>query len=201
MIRVYSADKIIYLTSLKALPAASKGSILVQVSSQNELADFYQKLLTQKEINEIYFYNADPAFLFQWFKAMFEIIEAAGGLVRNPKNEYLFIYRHNKWDLPKGKIEKGEAVKIAAIREVEEECGVSGLTIIKELRPTYHTYNLNEKAILKPTYWYEMECTQSTGIKPQLEEGITEVKWLKKEELEMVRKNTYASIEEVISGL
>ena len=53
------------------------------------------------------------------------LIEAAGGLVKNENGDYLFIYRNDKWDLPKGKIEKDEKTKVAAVREVEEECGIA----------------------------------------------------------------------------
>ena len=46
----------------------------------------------------------------------------------------LFIYRFNKWDLPKGKLNKGEKKQDCAIREVEEECGICNLQIEMRLR-------------------------------------------------------------------
>jgi hypothetical protein len=74
------------------------------------------------------------------FVARFTLIEAAGGLVKNSKEEYLFIYRLGKWDLPKGKAEYNESPEETAIREVEEECGLKNLKIEKKLGKTFHTY-------------------------------------------------------------
>lgn len=201
MIKIHSADKIVYLTTKNNLPRLSNGSIHINVSSEKELSELYEILIKHKEITQIYFFDDSESSLFKRFKSMFEIVEAAGGLVKNSKNEYLFIFRHNKWDLPKGKIEKEESVRKAAKREVEEECGISGLKITKELMPTFHTYYMNEKAVLKPTYWFEMDCSDTSDLVPQLEEGITEVRWLSLKELKMVRENTYPSIKDVISGL
>lgn len=201
MIKIHSADKIIYLSNNNDLPLQSKRCVIISVLSSEELAEHYAASVKQPEIKEIYFYNENESLLFIWFKSMFNLIEAAGGLVRNSKNEYLFIFRNNKWDLPKGKIEKGESIRKAAKREVEEECGIKGLTIIKELTPSFHTYFIGEKAILKPTYWFEMECSDTSDLVPQLEEGITEVKWLGLNKLGMVRENTYDSIIDVISEL
>jgi 8-oxo-dGTP pyrophosphatase MutT (NUDIX family) len=201
MIKIHSADKIIYLTNSSTLLKSDESSIIVNVSSEKELTEFYDVLIKSGKIKDIYFFNESEGLLFDWFKCMFKIIEAAGGLVKNADNEYLFILRHGKWDLPKGKIEKGESIKNAAIREVEEECGISGLTITEGIKPTYHTYHINDKAILKPTYWFKMDCSDTSKLIPQQEEGITEVRWLKLKELEMVRNNTYESIKDVIAEL
>ena len=83
--------------------------------------------------------------LFSEFKKQFKNIEAAGGLVFNQKNEILAIHRLGKWDLPKGKVENGESINDAALREVEEECGVTNLQICQEHESTYHTYWMNNK--------------------------------------------------------
>ena len=56
-------------------------------------------------------------------------INAGGGLVQNQAGEYLLIHRNGLWDLPKGKQEEGEDIALTALREVEEECGISGLLI------------------------------------------------------------------------
>ena len=161
----------------------------------------FNKLANNKKLTEIYFFNGNLQQLFNYFSGMFRIIEAAGGLVKNEKGEYLFIFRNGKWDLPKGKIEKGEGIKTAAIREVEEECGISGLSIIKELPPTYHTYTMEEKAILKCTYWFEMSCDDTSAILvPQIEEGITAVEWIATKNLKKVFKNTFESIKEVLKS-
>ncbi len=77
------------------------------------------------------------------------LIEAGGGVVLNDRGEFLVILRNGIWDLPKGKLEKGEDFATAAMREVEEETGLHGLKMLDPLSSTYHTYNLKGKRILK----------------------------------------------------
>lgn len=132
--------------------------------------------------------------LWKKFVSFYNIIEAAGGLVLNKQKEILMIYRLGKWDLPKGKIEKGEKKKDAAIREVEEECGIDQLEIIHKLNTTYHCYFLKKKRVLKKSYWYLMQTTYQDELTPQLEENITEVRWVNKNEIPELLNNTYASI-------
>lgn len=149
-------------------------------------------------LNKLYIIHEDVDFAFAEFAKLYEIIEAAGGLVKNTKNEILVIYRRNIWDLPKGKIEENELPNIAAIREVEEECGITDLEILDLLNITYHTYQLNGKDILKRTYWYEMVYSGIQNPKPQIEEEITEAKWLNTNNLEEITNNTFPSIIEVL---
>lgn len=149
-------------------------------------------------LNKLYIIHSDVDFAFKEFTTLYQIIEAAGGLVKNTKSEILVIYRRNVWDLPKGKIEENELPNIAAIREVEEECGISELEILDLLDITYHTYKLNGKNILKRTYWYEMVSNGDENPKPQIEEEITEVKWLKTNNLQEIINNTFPSIIEVL---
>jgi 8-oxo-dGTP pyrophosphatase MutT (NUDIX family) len=201
MIKITSTGKIIRLISNYKLSEPPAGFISVEVLSAEEMKSFYSILIGSSEINEIRFYNKDENLLFEWFKSMFKIVEAAGGVVKNPNNEYLFIFRNGKWDLPKGKIEKNELVKDAAIREVEEECGISKLEIVKELPTTYHTYSIEDKAILKPTYWFEMSSSDGSKLVPQTEEGITDVQWIKDGDISKVRENTYGSILDLIEEL
>lgn len=201
MIKVHSADKSIYLTTTGTIPKLQHGRIMVSVSSAKEISDFYDILISHNAIKEIFFYNMNEDLLFEWFKSKFKIVEAAGGLVKNPEGQYLFIFRNGKWDLPKGKIEKEESVEKAAVREVEEECGISQLTISKEIKPTYHTYHMNEKQVLKPTYWFKMDCSDISILVPQEEEGITEVRWISPKDFEIVKENTYESIKDVISEI
>lgn len=201
MTKIFSEGKIVRLTNSNALFEPQPGSILLNVSSAKEVRDFYHELIHSKDVNEITFCNADEEFLLDSFKKMFTLVEAAGGLVKNDRGEYLFIFRKGKWDLPKGKIEKGEGIKTAAIREVEEECGIGGLEIVGEMETTYHTYFIKEKPVLKPTYWFRMSSNDKSVLKPQLEEGITEVRWLLPKDFGMVRENSYDSIRDVIELL
>ncbi len=134
------------------------------------------------------------------FSHHFDFIQAAGGLVTDVNKKILFIYRLSKWDLPKGKVEKNEALDQAALREVEEECSISELALQEKLCTTYHTYIQDGIPILKATEWYLMDFTGTEIPKPQLIEGITDVKWigLDDEMIKEVRRNTYPSVLDVL---
>ena len=129
----------------------------------------------------------------------FPIIKAAGGLVVKNKNEVLLIFRYGKWDIPKGKAEVGESTEETALREVEEETGVTGLKIIKPLLPTFHSYRLEGKRVIKKTYWYEMSYQDDSNILPQVLENITIVKWLSKKDLPWAMMSSHASIIDLLN--
>ena len=147
-----------------------------------------------KKFTELFLFHVDLETLWKEFKWFFKIEKAAGGLVTNKREEVLFIYRFNTWDLPKGKIEKGEKKKEAAIREVEEECGISGLKIEKKLQKTYHIFQRNEREVLKITHWYQMKTNFEGKLTPQLEEGITDVAFKNKQQTRVALQNTYGNI-------
>ncbi len=139
----------------------------------------------------------DMMFFFQ----NFSFIEAAGGLV-NHKGDFLFIKRNGFWDIPKGKMESNETSESAAIREIQEECGISGKLIIrKKIIETYHTYEFKNKSILKKTHWYCLEYIGDNSTKPQLEEGITEIQWLPQNQFSTIESNTYPSILDVLAEI
>ncbi len=169
------------------------------INSFEELKKQYTGYVNDPKINEIVFISKDITSLKNYFESMFTIVSAAGGLVMNEKKEFLLIFRKGKWDLPKGKIEKTETIEVAAIREVEEECGIRGLSIIKPLPTTYHIYIQNNVPILKPTYWFEMQSSFKEMLVPQLQEGITKVEWVNKENVKMLLTNSYESIKEVMA--
>ena len=128
----------------------------------------------------------------------FTLIKAAGGLVFNHENELLMIFRNGKWDLPKGKLEKEESIEKCAIREVKEECGVDDLHIIKQLTDTYHTYELNDREILKHICWFKMKTAYNGKLVPQIKEGITKVNWVKRREIAEKLENSYGNIIELL---
>ncbi len=132
------------------------------------------------------------------FDSCFELIEAAGGIVINSKEGILMMVRRNKWDLPKGKIDDGESVEHAALREVKEETGLKEVAVIRELASTYHAYWLGSKRILKRTYWFEMKASIHEILKPQINEDITLVKWIDKKQLPEILNNTYKNIAELV---
>ena len=130
----------------------------------------------------------------------YKIVQAAGGVVMNNKSQVLFIFRNSFWDLPKGKVEDGEAIEIAAIREVEEECGIKNPIIEKKLLVTYHTYDTYGENCIKPTHWYLMEYNGAEELLPQEEEGITNVQWVNQEDIASKMLNTFGSIIDVIGA-
>ena len=131
--------------------------------------------------------------------SLYSVVEAAGGVVVNQEKHVLWIYRLGKWDLPKGKLEKSEKFKKAAIREVEEECNVKA-ELGKKLCTTYHTYTHKNQRILKKTKWYSMSSNSRMPLIPQIEEGIEKVEWLSKSEMNKALMNTYSSIRYVIQN-
>ncbi|WP_316789977.1 NUDIX hydrolase [Pedobacter frigoris] len=158
---------------------------------------FYKNVSKVSE-REYILVHPDPKKMFKKLKKSCELIKAAGGLVKSDKGNYLFIFRNKKWDLPKGKVEKGEKMKEAGLREVEEECGVKIHTNDEKLCKTYHVYTLGTKLVLKKTNWYSMTVKGEPKLIPQKEEGITKASWLNKTELKPVIKNTYPSIIQVL---
>ncbi len=127
-----------------------------------------------------------------------ELIKAGGGLVENEKNEVLFIFRRGKWDLPKGKLDRGETLEQCAIREVKEETGIKELKPIRFLLTTVHEYEERGVEILKESHWWLMKTEGNQPLKPQIEEGITEIKWIRPPDFKIVLQNTYPLILDVL---
>lgn len=161
-----------------------------------------EKLFKQCKANKsaiTYFIQiSQPADCFNRIKKKLKVIKAAGGLVKNGEGNYLFIYRLGKWDLPKGKVDTGESMRKAAVREVEEECGIPVDYLGQKITTSYHVYQLKGELVLKKTNWYEMGVNKVPKLKPQLEEDITEALWLSKAKFGKVRKNTYPLVAEVL---
>ena len=129
----------------------------------------------------------------------YEEVLSAGCLVTNDAGDQLWIERNGKWDLPKGKVEQGESLEAAAIREVMEETGIAGVEITSEIHQTYHTYEENSRAKLKTTFWYKARHNGgSTRGFPQAEEGITDVRWLRVPIASAILNRTYASIRDLV---
>ena len=109
-----------------------------------------------------------------------EMITAGGGVLfrtHKRKKELLLIKRNGVWDLPKGKLEPNESVEECAAREVGEETGIPRPSVISHLCDTYHEYMENGKQIGKTTHWYSMVSDGDQQMKPQYDEGITELMW------------------------
>ncbi len=139
------------------------------------------------------------SFLTMYLAHRFELMYAAGGLIEHPQKGYLFIFKGNYWDLPKGKIDKKEKIQDAAIRECQEETGIDLLSIKENLGVTYHIFHQKNKWILKITQWYFMESTSNKELIPQKEEGIEKVIWINKDSIfKIIVPQTFPSIIDVL---
>jgi ADP-ribose pyrophosphatase YjhB (NUDIX family) len=152
------------------------------------------KEIENEALKLVYLYHENIDFLWSDFKKQFKIVEAAGGIVFNEHKEVLWIYRNERWDLPKGKIEKNENREAAAIREVEEECGLINITLNEFIMSTYHIYAYKDMRVLKMSHWYKMFADSNQNLIPQIEEGITKVSWLDRAAIKVVLKDTYDNI-------
>jgi len=189
MYKVFINDKPIILTNKVEQESNFKNYKLKTVNIEKAI-----KKLQQKDIHHIRLIGKNKDKLLKRFLKLLPNVIAGGGKVYNNKGEVLFIYRNNKWDLPKGKAESKEAINKTAIREVEEETGVKELKITKPLEMTYHIFKRNGKYRIKITYWFEMKTNYDGLLSPQENEGITKVKWLNPKQITEAMKNSYANI-------
>jgi 8-oxo-dGTP pyrophosphatase MutT (NUDIX family) len=167
------------------------------IKNESALDNIIEEFLDETKTNSITISNISFEKALKILKKKFYYIEAAGGFIEK-NNQFLFINRHGRWDLPKGKLEKNETIEHAAIRECEEECGIQDLKIIRPLPSTFHVYSYKKGFALKQSYWFYMRTNYSKKLVPQTEENITEVKWFDKEGVEtVILKDTYYTISDV----
>jgi 8-oxo-dGTP pyrophosphatase MutT (NUDIX family) len=153
--------------------------------------------LRHTNLKGVYFFYNDLDYLWQSFRAHFNVVYAAGGLVEQD-NTYLLIYRNGRWDLPKGRMETGENEAETALREVEEECGIKDLVIERPIYQSYHIFYEDKKNKLKITDWFLMTSTFKQALTPQKEEGITIAAFKQEKEISSLRQDMYANIDELI---
>lgn len=186
--------------SIGAIPLDGVKSIPYESSSTLEMAlDMIENTSNQ----EVHVYTDNLEEAWENFSTLFKNVNAAGGIVHDKDGKILFIKRLGKWDLPKGKIEKGESTEQAAKREVEEETGIDGIEIEGFIHETYHIYReKNHNKVLKTTYWYKMSYHGTKNGTPQTEEGITEVDWKNVQGINTeVMSNTFKNIQLILKTL
>ena len=152
-----------------------------------EQPEYYNGIFLYKDVNAV----------LGAFKKELKLVQAAGGFVHD-QDQVLLIFRRGKWDLPKGKLDEGEELSECAIREVQEETGLTHLKMEKPLTITYHTYHEKGKHILKESHWYRIKGSMKDKITAQTEEDINECKWVKFNALTHYLENTHASIADVL---
>ncbi|GAA4236555.1 NUDIX domain-containing protein [Postechiella marina] len=189
MYKIFVNDKPMVLTTLEEEETYFKNYKLKGLSLSKVI-----KKLNKTELKEARLIHKDEDKLLKKFLKKLPNVIAGGGKVYNQNGDILFIYRNDKWDLPKGKTEKEESIETTAIREVEEETGVTGLEVVKPLEITYHIFKRNGKYKIKITHWFEMKTNFSDALYPQEEEGITKVEWLNEAQASEALKKSYANI-------
>jgi len=197
MYKVFVNNTPIILSTKKALDGY-KTIAIKQVNFPEVIKD----VLSKEDMGEeakYHFYHKKEEKLLDHLYAKLPVVLAGGGKVFNSKNKVLFIYRNGKWDLPKGKTEKKEDIETTAIREVEEETGVTDLEITKFLYKSYHIFKRSGEYRLKVTYWFEMTTAYDGKLTPQKKEGIIKAKWKGKKKSMKALQNSYANIRQLFS--
>jgi 8-oxo-dGTP pyrophosphatase MutT (NUDIX family) len=195
--KIFVNDRLLLLSNKAEKTATSPFFYFFQENQLNEAMKFLQ---TDRDEAAIV-YSSRPKEVFDELVMNHDLILAAGGIVYNSKGEILIIKRLGKWDLPKGKLDKGETFKEAAVREVEEECGLLNVKRKTKLGKTIHTYLQKGALKIKITKWYEMFVDDYSNMKPQTEEGITEIKWVHPSVIKSEDFNTYESLKEFLWSL
>lgn len=203
MYEVFFNERKIVIAQQGNIPFFKEAVSTENLNSVEEIKNWFPKFVSSKSAWAVLPHHSPEKFWKDSFLPAFKSIPAAGGVViRN--NQLLFIYRNNKWDLPKGKIDSGEIAEQAAIREVSEECGITGHQITKKLPSSFHIYQSPYKEssgqwILKETHWFEMSYDGNNNGMPETKENITEIRWFEIKQLDEVMANTYENLKPLIS--
>jgi len=211
MYKIFVNDKPVYLSS--------HDNLGLLFSQSNEIKNFplfedvhdmaalqsALALVSSTSVNGVIFSAKNAKELKDLFFSGFKLVVAAGGVVQNPNHHILMIYRRGKWDLPKGKADKGESIEETALREVTEETGANDLQITGKIslynwhqECTYHCYLEREKKIIKSTYWFEMRCPDQALV-PQAEENIEMAVWADSKSLIFMENNSFGAIRDVLA--
>ena len=172
--------------------------VAITTDSPEEIIKFIVNIRDVK-FPEIRIACSNPQLMWQSVFKDYKKIKAAGGVVLKD-DSLLLIHRLGCWDLPKGKVEKGEKNESAALREVEEECGIHGHNIVAFVGETYHTYQMNGKNYLKSTDWFLMRYEGEETLTAQKEEHISEVKWVPVSIIHDYRMKMYPSLLPVLDS-
>lgn len=189
MYKVFVNEAQLILTNKLADIANNKYFLLNQKSIQEAI-----DLLSKKKLPIAYIYHPNNEEILNKFTKKIPLVVAAGGVVTNKEGKVLFIYRNDKWDLPKGKIDKGETLEECALREVAEETGVQGLKIENMLKTTYHIFKRNGTYKLKEVHWYAMKTSYKGDLVGQADEGIEKVRWKGPNKIAKALENSYTNI-------
>ena len=202
VLKIYYNDKpIILTTDREACINDNPVAETYHVFAGAELRSFEQALqdLERPGIRGAIIEDVSEGALLAQLHAMYTPIDAAGGVVYNEQGAVLMIFRRGKWDLPKGKLDKGEKIDECALREVREETGLENLALGEKIGDTYHIYAQNNEQLLKQTAWYKMTGLSTDKLRPQKEENIIEARWVSENDIAPFVAKTYEAVREVLT--
>jgi len=202
MYKIYINENTLTLTdsqSVKDGKVAKEALIAPYTGKTKMLLSYIDMLEKTNRFDKVVLHATNVKRLLKDFESLYKAVKASGGVVNDGSDNILFIFRRGHWDLPKGKIEKGEKKKLAAIREVEEETGISQVSLEKKVKTTRHTYKHNGKRTLKKTYWYAMKAPNQPLI-PQTEEDILNAEWVQLKDVADLSGPIFRNILDVVNG-
>jgi len=194
MYKVFFNQKPLILTNEIQEFSDTEPFIFIKYSSASQIL----KALKSTKNNKVYLYHKNIDKLWKTFLKQFPVIEAAGGLVERTDNKLLFIFRNDKWDLPKGGVEKNELIIEADKRKVTEETGVADLIVQNQLSETYHIFKKGKRFRLKKTYWFRMATNYTGHLKPQIEEDILKAEWISKDGIKDFLNDAFENIRIIV---
>ena len=192
MYKVFVNQKEIILTS-----TAPKGKGVKVLPLKSTPFKNIIRIIRTTRVKRLYLTHDNPKKLLSGFKKKLPVTIAAGGVVQHEEGKLLFIYRKKRWDLPKGRVDKGETLEGAAKREVKEETGVKKIKVGKLAGVTYHVFKRNNRYQLKETHWFFMKTSYKGVLTPEFKEDITKASWKNKSKTVKAIKKTYPNIEDL----
>lgn len=181
-----------------SVPAGFQQVFMKAVSTSADVSAALDEWRVRPEAEALVLHGCDAERIWELFRELYVFVQAAGGCVTDERGRLLAIRRLGVWDLPKGKVDAGEAIDDAALREVREECGLVTLEPGRKLCETWHTYERKGRRHLKRTDWYLMRGNSHDPLVAQADEDITEVRWLDPAEVKAMRAATYPSLRQVL---
>lgn len=202
MYRLFCNDRVLISKNFSVETFEGKGENVNSPLCVDNVVVKIKQWLNDDSISTLDLGDLDGNVVASAVKLVFRQAPAAGGVVMI-ENQFVAIERNGIPDLPKGHVEKGETPEMAALREVEEETGITDLKITGVLPDTWHCYLLNGNWTIKKTSWYVM--TTSSGMKniPQTEEGISKVYLINinSEMFDEFLEKTFSSLRDVVERL
>jgi 8-oxo-dGTP pyrophosphatase MutT (NUDIX family) len=198
MYKIFFYERILGICSDWAMCSSRPNAIIYKVIKNSEIKNIITQFQANRGMIELWLFTENPEEVMNEVASLFTLVEAGGGLVRNARGELLLIFRHDHWDLPKGKQEPGETMAETALREVEEECGIGELTLFNLLAHSYHIYKDADVFLLKKTHWFSMQYGGHAPVVVQEAEGIKQAQWVAESRLQEYFPKMFSSIADLL---